>query len=400
MLRQLARRHEVVLLCPGPLSRDAAQALRFCAGLEVVPPGRSRRPWWEHLRGLAGALPASVCLSSDAMAIRLRELVRAQRFDIVQIEFLGLAHFARLLPSGPRKVLVEHCITSELRARLLRLMPWGARRLYYAVDLLKLRYYERAAMETFDACVTVSSRDERQIRAWVPGLDVATIPNGVDTDYFRPFGQEQPHSLLFIGAFDLEYANVDAVLQFARDILPLIRRRVPDAVLTVVGPAPPRAVLDLAQNPGIEVTGRVEDIRPYLARAALVILPLRGGAGTKIRIFTAMSMQKAVLASSLAVEGIDAATGEEIAIADGPERFAAEAISLLTDAPRRLRIGRAARARAVAQYDWRTLGQKLDDFYASLLHGVDGRQDEGLSDAAGRPRERSATCGAVRGNRR
>jgi glycosyltransferase involved in cell wall biosynthesis len=135
----------------------------------------------------------------------------------------------------------------------------------------------------------------------------------------------------------------------------------------VVGPAPPLEVRELAHHPGIEVTGRVEDVRPYLARAALVVLPLRAGAGTKLRIFTAMAMQKVVLASPVAAEGIEAAPEEEIVISDGAEPFAEAAIALLLDGSRRSRIGRAARARAVAQYDWRVIGHRLEEFYTSLL---------------------------------
>lgn len=368
LLRFLSRRHEVTLLCFGALTPQAREALRFCTSVHVVPPPRFPRPWWEHARGLAGALPASVCLPSEAMAARLRHLIASHPFDLVQVEFLGLSHLVQHL-DGRRKVLVEHSITSELRARQLGLMPWGARRLYYGADLLKLRRYEPAAVRAFDACVTVSSRDAGLVRTWAPGLPVATIPNGVDTEYFSPLGGEEASSLLFLGSFHLDPANVDGVLHFARDILPIIRRRLPDVRLTVVGTDPPREVRELSDARSIEVTGRVEDVRPYLARAAAVILPLRAGAGPKLRIFTAMAMQKTVLATSVAAEGVDARPGEEIVIADGAERFAEETIALLRDAPRRARIGQAARARAVAQYDWRVIGGQLETFYTFLLGG-------------------------------
>jgi polysaccharide biosynthesis protein PslH len=367
LLRHLARRHRVVLMCPGPLSAEAAAALRFCAAVEAVPPPRRPMPWLEHLRGLAGPLPASSILPFSEGVDRLRDLLSAERFDLVQIEFLALAHLVHALPDRLRRVLVEHVIASEARSRLIRLMPWGVRRAYYTADLLKLRHYEPAAVRSFDACITMSSRDERLVRTWAPGITVTTIPNGVDTEYFAPAGTEDPFQLMFLGSFHLDYANVDAAMYFAREIFPRIRRQIPEARLTVVGPRPQPEVQRLARIQGIEVTGRVDDVRPYLARAALLVIPLRGGSGTKVRIFTAMAMQKSVLATSIAAEGIDAIPGEEIVIADGTERFADEAVSLLRDAYRRKRIGRAARALTVAQYDWRVIGNRLEALHASLL---------------------------------
>ncbi len=370
LLRELARRHRVALLCYGTPSGEAARALGFLDEVRAVPAPRFPRPFAAHARALPSALPASVCYPAEPLAGHLRSLTAGRRFDIVQFEFLGVAHLASALAGRPRRVLVNHCIVSELRARQLRLMPWGPRRVYYALDLPKVRRFERAAVRASDGCVAVSARDAQQLRAWAPASPVAVIPNGVDTAYFRPVGREDPRELLFIGSFDQDEANADAVLYFAREILPRIRRRVADVHVTVVGSGPPPAVRGLGHTPGIEVLGRVCDVRPYLARAATLVLPLRGGAGTKVRVFTAMAMQKPVLTTPLGTEGVQAAPGEEIVVADGPDAFAEEAVALLLDPERRARIGRAARARAVAEYDWRVLGRRLEAFHAALLDGA------------------------------
>jgi len=366
LARHLAARHRVALLSYGILTDDAARALSFCESVTVAPAPEFPRPWREHLRALPGPLPASVCYPIGPLVERLQSVLRRSHFDVIEVEFLGIAHVVHAFGAGPRRILVNHLITSESRSRQLRLMPWGVKRFYYGMDLLKLRRYERRVLSAFDGCVTVSARDAARIASWAPGVPVAAVANGVDTDAFRPQGTEAPDSLIFIGSFDRDQVNADAAIYLARAVLPLIRRYIPNARLTVVGSNPPAAVRDLARFPGITVTGRVDDVRPHLSRASVMVLPLRGGAGTKIRVYTAMAMQKPIVATSVAAEGLEAAPGREIVIADGLQAFADEVVSLLNDRERRQRIGRAARARAVAEYDWRISAGRLEEFLQTL----------------------------------
>lgn len=366
ILREIARRHDVTLLCYGEMDSEAAFVLQFCRAVHTVPTPVFPRPWWQHLRALPGAIPASVCLPAETMRARLNDLMQTHQFDIVQIEFLGLAHLMPD-PNGQRNVLVQHCITSQLRRRQLRLMPWSLRRLYYAVDLQKLSRFERRILPAFDACVTVSSTDEHMIRSWAPTLPIMTIPNGIDTEYFSPQCTEDSHSLLFVGSFHLDPANADGIVHFARHAFPRIRLQIPNVTLTIVGSGPPPEVRQLASQPGVSVFGHVHDVRPHFAKAAVVILPLRAGAGTKVRIFTAMAMGKPMLVSPIAAEGIDARPDEEIVLAELDEPFAERSVALLRDPLGRARIGRSARAAAVERYDWRVIGRRLDEFYHSLL---------------------------------
>jgi glycosyltransferase involved in cell wall biosynthesis len=360
----------VSLLCYGTPTPEAGRALAFLSALHSEPAPRFPRPIGEHLRHLADPYPTTVCYPAEPLRARLRRIVAEERPDLVQFEFLGIAHLMWSVPPGPRRVLVHHCLTSELRARQVQRMPWGPRRAYYAMDLPRLTRFERAVLRSVDGCVAVSDRDAARLRARVPGLTVATVPNGVDTQYFRPAAGEDPRSLLFIGSFGHDEANVDGVRYMAHELLPRIRAQVPDVRLTIVGGGAPPAVQALGREPGIEVLGRVDDVRPHLARAAVLVLPLRAGAGTKVRIFTAMAMSKAVLATPLGAEGWDGAPGGELVVADGPEAFAREAVALLRDPARRTRLGAAARARVVREYDWRVLGRRLEAFHAALLDGA------------------------------
>lgn len=371
ILRELAQRNDVVLLCFGDMTTEAREALRFCRAVHVLPAPPFPRPWWQHVWALPGPIPASVCLPADAMRTHMHELFKTEKFDIVQIEFFGLAH---LVPTsnGQKNVLVEHCVTSQLRQRQLRLMPWSLRRLYYTIDQLKLRRFERRVLSAIDACIAVSSTDEQTIRTLAPAAQVATVPNGVDTSYFTPGGAADPQSLLFVGAFHLDPANADGIVYFTERVLPLIRREHPHVTLTIVGPEPPPEVRRLASHPGVSVVGHVDDVRPYFTRASVLILPLRAGAGTKIRIYTSMAMGTPVVATPIAAEGMDARLDEEIVIADLPNEFADRVAALLEDPEGRVRLGRASREAANTRYDWRVSGRRLEEFYRSLVNSRAG----------------------------
>lgn len=368
LMRELARRHAVSLLCPGRLTPEAAQALSFCAQVHAVPGVRLRRPIWQHVGGLLGPLPLSMSLHSPPLEERFRSLVASGDYDAVQVEFLALAHLGKAVHRA-HKVLVHHFIASELRARQLERMPWGVRRLYYMVDLAKIERYERESLLWYDEHVTVSQRDALILRNWLGSARVVAIPNGVDTDYFFPGDEpEQPYSMLFVGSFGLHPANIDAALHLSRSIFPLVRRRLPQATLTIAGSGPPRSVRALAGD-GVQVVADPPDIRPYMSRASLVVLPLRSGAGTKVRVACAMAMGKAVLGTPVALEGIDVVAGEHAAV-EPEETFADAAVELLQDSQRRAVIGRRAREFAVTRLDWRVVGRQAIRFYEQVGHKV------------------------------
>ncbi|MDR7544435.1 MAG: glycosyltransferase, partial [Armatimonadota bacterium] len=238
-------------------------------------------------------------------------------------------------------------------------------RLYYMVDLAKIERYERESLLWYDEHVTVSQRDALILRNWLGSARVVTIPNGVDTDYFFPGDEpEQPYSMLFVGSFGLHPANIDAALHLSRSIFPLVRRRLPQATLTIAGSGPPRSVRALAGD-GVQVVADPPDIRPYMSRASLVVLPLRSGAGTKVRVACAMAMGKAVLGTPVALEGIDVVAGEHAAV-ESEETFADAAVELLKDRQRRAVIGRRAREFAVTRLDWRVVGRQAMRFYEQV----------------------------------
>ena len=161
--------------------------------------------------------------------------------------------------------------------------------------------------------------------------------------------------------------NEDAVVWFANEILPSLRAGQPEMGFTIVGRSPTPAVKALARRPGIRVTGEVEDIRPYLAEAVALVVPLRSGGGTRLKILQAMAMGRPVVSTTLGAEGLEIADGDNIIVADSPERFAESIVRLAIAPDTAARIGLAGRRLALAKYDWRQCLRGLEDLYQALL---------------------------------
>jgi glycosyltransferase involved in cell wall biosynthesis len=201
-----------------------------------------------------------------------------------------------------------------------------------------------------------------------PQARTAVVPNGVDLDFFRAGATpavRAPTTLLFFGAIDY-HPNTDAMLFFAREVMPLLRSRVPRVRLCIVGRRPPEAVTAL-RGPDVEVAGAVEDVRPYLERAAVVIVPLRLGGGTRLKILEALAMGKAVVSTTLGAEGLDVVPDRDLLLADDPATFAAQIRRLLDDPELAARIGAAGRRVVEARYGWGASVERLSAFYGEVL---------------------------------
>src|SRR5262249_25780924 len=179
---------------------------------------------------------------------------------------------------------------------------------------------------------------------------VQAIDTAVDIEYFRPSqNAEKPDHVVFIGSMDW-LPNQDGVAFFVQEGWPLIRRVRPQAVFPVVCPRPPWSVRRLERVPGVEVVGTVPDVRPYLAQAAVVVVPLLVGGGTRIKIFEALAMAKAVVSTTIGAEGLPVTSGEHLLLADGADAFADAVLQLLDDVKLRTRLGQTASRLVQAHY--------------------------------------------------
>jgi len=209
----------------------------------------------------------------------------------------------------------------------------------------------------------MSEPDAAQLRAIAGPVPMALVPNGVDTEYFVPRPGSETPALIYTGGMNM-FANRDAVSYFIEQVWPRIRAAVPEARFYAVG-QDPSAELRRAATPesGVIVTGYVDDVRPYVARSAVYVVPLRVGGGTRLKVVDAMAQGKAIVSTSIGCEGIDVTHGENIRIADDPATFAEQCVGLLRDPAARARLGAAARGLAERCYAWPAIGDRLQAAY-------------------------------------
>jgi glycosyltransferase involved in cell wall biosynthesis len=214
--------------------------------------------------------------------------------------------------------------------------------------------------------LAVSENDRAAFLEFVGPERVTVIQTGVDTEYFQPSSEpERAGSTVFTGTMDW-MPNEDGVAYYAEKIFPLILREVPEASFWVVGRRPPRRIQALASEV-VTVTGAVEDIRPYLAKGAVCVVPLRSGSGTRIKIFEAMAAGKAVVSTTLGAEGLPVSHGENIILADDPADFAHQVVDLLRDGERRTALGRAARRLVEENYGWPAVAAHFDEIMQAVV---------------------------------
>ena len=265
----------------------------------------------------------------------------------------------------PRLVLDEHNIEYDVIRRTSEATKNLARRMYYEVNWRKLRRDELSAWLRFDGVVVTSSRDEQLLKCDAPHARTAVVPNAVDLSSFSPSdAPADPGTLLFLGVMNY-HPNTDGVTYFVKEVLPKIRAAHPSVHLKVVGMDPPESIRSLA-SPQIEVTGVVDDPRPYIDSATVMVVPLRVGGGTRFKIVEAMAKGKAIVSTRIGAEGIEAEHEKELLLADDADSFACEVVRLLSDPELAERLGRAGRQLAEQRYSWETAVRRLENFYEEL----------------------------------
>jgi polysaccharide biosynthesis protein PslH len=291
----------------------------------------------------------------------LGALAESRPFDVMFCDFLQTATPALDFPMRSR-VVFQHNVEYMLRKRQWEAEKAPLKKWIFDAEWKRTRKVEAKVCRTFDHIIAVSDEDRLAFEKEFGVSSVSTIPTGVDADYFRPLNvPERPGRLVFVGSMDW-YPNEDGVLWFLRDVFPLIQRTVPEASLTIVGRNPSSALSDAASKlSGVEITGRVTDVRPYLAEAEAVIVPLRVGGGTRIKIPEAMAMGKPVVSTHIGAEGLPFDHNREILLEDEPEKFAASVVALLQNPQIRSAIGDAGRARVVQQHGWESVVDQVEE---------------------------------------
>ena len=370
MLKRLKRRHHItyMTLDDGTATPDAyARAEEYCHELICVPVRTARsssaRFYAELLRNLLSTLPFAIeRYRNGAMRRAIAEQSRAGRYDLLVSDFLVSA--VNVPPRLPlRKVLFQHNVEAMIWRRRVENERHIAPKLYFGLQWRRMVAFERRSCHAFDAVIGVSEQDCLIMQREYAIESVAAVPTGVDTDFFRPSGVLPPVSskLVFTGSMDW-MPNEDAVRFFIKEILPLVQREVSEATLTVVGRNPSAALLNIARDHDkIIVTGRVDDVRPFIEEAACFIVPIRIGGGTRLKIYEAMAMEKPVVSTTVGAEGLPVTDGVDVLLADDPKEFAAAVVRMLRDENLARAIGAQAAANVRARFGWDQVAARFSE---------------------------------------
>ncbi len=300
-------------------------------------------------------------------SIQLQQMVdrilAEDKFDVIHCEFPAMAYFS--FNGDAKKVIDCHNVEYDNFRRMSKINRDLIRKLYYRYESYKIRREELAVCSRQDAIFTTSKRDRELFDEDIPEVPKFVIPNGVDLEYFQS-GETKPeeHALVFVGMMGYT-PNYDGITYFLDKIFPRITSKVPDAKIYIVGKNPPASIVNRASSKVI-VTGFVDDIRPYVHRSSVYVVPLRMGGGTRLKIIEAFAMKKPIVTTSIGCEGLDVKNGEHLLIADQPDRFAKSVIELMRDDKFADQLITEGYKLASRQYGWNTIGDRLDEAYTFL----------------------------------
>ena len=369
-LCHLAEAHEVAVACLADGEEDLANiaGLKSLATSIDVVAVRSFHARARALAALGSRMPCTVAYFNER---RLHEQVakrmRRGHFDAILVNSSGMAQFVEPYSDLPR--IMQFVDLDSLKWQQYAENSSIPRSWIFRRESHCLLEYERNLARTFTHSLVCTPRELEDLDRLVPGAAASCVSNGVDLEVFRPQPLEKiPGEIVFTGVMDY-YPNIEGIVWFCRDVLPLIRLELPGVTLTICGARPDARVKRLARISGVTVTGRVADVRPFLARASVAVVPLRIARGIQNKLLEAMAMGLPTVACSAVVEGVEATPGRDVFVADDPADFARATVRLFRDDELRRRTGEAARACMEANYRWEHQLERLD----RVLEAVTGK---------------------------
>ena len=376
VLAALAASFEVSLVTSAEteaLAEEGRAALEgICKTIEILPDPKSpsgAAKAHSFLTSLASGVPAFVQHNyNQSIADAVRTLAGSRQFDLVHLNHLDTVAYLASVPGAPY-VIDTHNILYDYYSRRSARVANPVAKAAFAIEARRLRRYEHQAWHRARLILTCSPEEKEMLGALDPELRVEVVPNGVDSRYFAPVvgdAFDNPPDLVFLG--DMAYPpNHDAAVGFVRSVLPELAQRVEQVRLIVVGKEAQPELLRLAEGRSdLLVTGFVDDVREYLGRARVFVVPVRYGSGTRLKILSAFSMGIPTVSTTLGAEGIRCRDGHDILIADEPAAMAEAVHRLLTDGALHRRIGQNCRKTATENYDWTRIGQQLRSVYDGI----------------------------------
>ena len=369
----LAKRHEVTLVGFTGDNSDTRFAVTSETGLKrvirirrpMVPPERHGGYLLHHMPDVVRTYRA------NEMQCTLQRLMTEETFDVIYAEEAVMAQYIVQTAYNAPVILGRQKIDSHFYRQVFAIRKSGyswRKRIYEYVQWLKWQRYEKELCRPFHFHVTVSQKDKSILQKHDSRAKIFVVPNGVDTDYFsyQPLPAESEFSVVFVGS--MSYApNVDGVKFYAKEVVPKLRARYSKLKTIVVGRDPPQEIMALSAQPGLIVTGAVEDVRPYIYGSSLSIVPLRIGGGTRLKILESLASGRPVVSTTVGAEGVPYSHGQNIMIADEPIAFANHVVDILEDCMLASKLARNGREFVEANYDWSIIAERLVAVFSEAI---------------------------------
>jgi sugar transferase (PEP-CTERM/EpsH1 system associated) len=364
-IRILSQRHSITLLSFIENSEElnyVPMLRRLCSHIETVELG-SLRSYLNVLWGIFSPLPLQIhYYYSPEMENRIRAVIENDGFDVVHVQLIRMAPYRAHFDEMPTVMDFIDALSLNMERRYR--CDKGVLRLGAYIEWRRIKNYEREVCKQFDGVIVVSPVDKEAMGSFA---NISVNPLGVDTETFTfVSGWREPYSIIFTGNMGY-FPNIEAMHYFVREAFPLIRLRIPEVRLYIVGANPPRNIRKLSADENIMVTGFVDSIHEYLARTAVAVCPVRAGSGMQFKILEAMSTGVPVVATEYALKAIQATPGENIIVANEPAEFAHRVVELLKNPSLRQRLATNARQLIEKKYTWEISVRQLERIYEAAI---------------------------------
>lgn len=377
LLRNLSH-HEITLVCRSMSDDDQSGTVeleKYCKHVHAVyiP---SPASFFEKVRWVMPFIFSKYPVSLSTVFFKeilktIQQVCAGNRFDVIQIEHSSLTIYLDYLtlPGNSKTVLTMHNIDYVRNERVIKNLPFSIEKIYQQLNQSKFKRWEISSLKRYDTVIAMSSIDKDIMINDIPGLNVAIVPNGVDTvaisfDQNERY-QQNDRNIVFVASMENE-ANHDGAMYFINEIFSIVKKECPDAVLYMVGRSPRDELANKHNGDDIIVTGMVDSVYEYYKKAAVAIVPLRSGGGTRLKILEAMAAGAPVVSTTVGAEGINVTSGKDILLADKPEEFAQCVVRVLTDKSESNSLVKEARKKVEQEYDWRIIAKQHDSVYESL----------------------------------
>ncbi len=389
LLIQAARRHEVHLVSMNQKSITSTQEVleealeklkKVCTRVDVFPvkTDGSKLNWTiMTMLSYFSSFPYDVnWLYNKDMFIFLEKLSGEERYDLIHVDTNGMLQYASPFLPIP-VVLNHHNIESHMMLRRYKNEIFLPKKIYFKKESIKLKKYELNNCKKYEMNLVVSDLDSSRLIENVGDVAITVVTNGVDINYFRP---QKPvdintRGLIFIGAMDW-YPNREAVLFFLSEIWPKLTEEKYVDPITIIGRNPPTQLLSVAKHSKIVAPGFVEDVRPYMDSSKIYICPIKEGGGTRLKILDALAMRKPLVATGLAVEGLDLVEEEHFLRAESASEFVAQIKRLENNSDLCYKIAHEGRRFVEERYSWEIIGKKLDEAYREAICNFNNKKRE------------------------